>query len=56
MEKAKVASLEAELARVRLEQKKGKQALTEKDRALATTDSWRQQISETLATTEHQFD
>lgn len=39
MERAKVASLKAELSRMRIEKDMGEQALAEKDTALATAES-----------------
>lgn len=55
LDKAKIESLEAELARLRLNKERCEEALAMKNMALAIAESWRQQIFETLASTEHQL-
>lgn len=55
LDKAKIKSLEAELARMPGEAKKYYEALAAKDTTMATIESWRQKVSETLMATEHQF-
>lgn len=50
---AKIESLEAELARMREEKKKYEETLPTKDTALATSESSRQQVFETLVSIEH---
>lgn len=53
LDKTKIESLEAELARIHIVAKKSKEALAAKEMALVTIESWWHKLVETLASFEH---
>lgn len=55
LDRAKIESPEAKLTRMHIIAKKFEKELVTTKTTLATTESWRQKLGETLATTEHQF-
>lgn len=55
LDRAKIESLEAKLTRMHIVAKKFDDELVTTKTTLVTTESWRQKLGETLATTEHQF-
>lgn len=55
LDKGKSESLETEMARLYIVAKKPKEELVSMKTTLATTDSLRQKLGETLVTTKHQF-